>query len=198
VRAFFISLALRRLKRMSLLAVWMINCFLRFFRWMRPQGLPTEPALPEWPVGAHVFLCLHQLRFTLDPFEAKPPTARFNLRCEVRNKRAGVYDADDRELVAVAIAQRPTTVVQQRRSLGGVFDLRQNPSAILHALDSHIYEGQVMTLVFTDEEQMRSRLPLERAGVTCIDATCVWVERTAGFCVDEPPKQEVEVACAVA
>lgn len=149
---------------------------------LEEEATETPSVLSEWPLEASIVLCLHELRFVDDEFGQKPPTVRFDLRCEKRHGRVAVYDGDDRELVAAVIhEQSDVSVIEKMGRFGSVFEIRQSPSAILSVLDSYLADRQLITLVFTDETQMRSTPPLDRAGVTCFDATCLWIESSSGF-----------------
>ena len=179
--------------------------FVSFVRraWRRGAKPTPHSGLPEWPVGASVRLCFHQVRHgTDDGFDTKPPTVRIVLtRDEVTGK---VCDGNARELAAAGIypVERPSVPFWRR--LGSKYDpripdVRQRPEEMLGVFDSHVFEGQIVRLVFVDAVQPAvTRDFFRRAGVTIVDATCVWIESPLGFLDIREPESLPEAELAVA
>lgn len=163
---------------------WLVSSVKRMMR-LRKAPPPPHSVAPEWPLGASIEVCLHKLRFNGDEFSEGPPTVRMNLRRELKTGR--IYDQDGRELAAAAIrTQRAVTTlwgrIYQKATMVNALNVHQDPDDILRVLGAEIFSGRVMTLVFTDMAALRrAKTPFNRVGVTCIDATSVWIESSSGF-----------------
>lgn len=187
---------------MSLLGIG-IGWLWRFFwrKWRAGGGNMTSGVpLPAWPRGASAVVHLLNVRIEKKRGKAKRVESLMLVLC--RDDAGKLRNANGWELLTAAVHTKRNVAswwerLWRQEATVHVAELRQSPEAILRALSGEILQGQMITLLFTDDRLFTEPEELYgRQGIVFIDAACAWIDRHENWPTEVVEKKSDELVAA--